>query len=152
MFGGFAAMRETCVSPRAPALNAILETTTRTRCPRLAPMKTLTLVSLVFAASMLQAAGPNLPEFNSKLIERPPLALADILKGGITMPPLQLNGPGLPFAKVAAKPAPAKATPEYHMRIVKPNDAVDYKMQVQTPDPAIDFKLKVMPVEADAAK
>jgi hypothetical protein len=115
-------------------------------------MKILTLVSLAVAASTLQAAGPTLPKFNAKPIDLPPLAFADVLKGGINLPPLSFTGAPMPFTRTAAKPAPAQATPEYHLRIVKPNDAVDYKVQVQAPDPSIDFKLKVMPVNADAAK
>ncbi|HUR57852.1 MAG TPA: hypothetical protein VM029_09090 [Opitutaceae bacterium] len=116
-------------------------------------MKTHSLLSLALAAAFaLHAAAATVPEFNSKTTTLPPLALADILKGGINLPTLSFANQPLPVPRTAPGAAPPKAGPEYRMRIVKPDESVDYKLRVQAPNPAIDFKLNVLPPDDPAAK
>jgi hypothetical protein len=128
-------------------------------------MKSLPLF-LALAAVPLLGADAALPEFNSKINERPPLSLSESAKQAPkphsfsgTVPTLdELTRDGFPGADkrptIPRKPTPPRFAPKSapgSMPIIEPNPDIDYKIVLKTPDPSVDFKMLIKPSGADQA-
>ncbi len=116
-------------------------------------MKIRLLACLVLLPALLPAGEPALPDFSSKSIGLPPLSLADLSRGTVTL--------GLPFSGAApTRPGPPTAAraPSRHvnrasgMPILEPDPAVDYKLVVKAPDPSVDHKLIIRDPTPAAAR